>query len=178
MSAMLKDYQIEPCDESPGYRYRLDVLTASRSTKRLVVVQLNPSTANTTKSDPTIGKVSFWALEHGFRHITFLNLFARRTPYPDELIGQPYEVLVGTRNDAVTKAAFSNADNVIFAWGGLHHSIEDHYQLRLSVLKGLLGERQVHAVGAPVGRRFPRHGRGWNQSNRQMRIYVWNTDNS
>ena len=175
---MPNDYQIEPCDESPGYRYRLDVLTASSSTKQLVVVQLNPSTANTTKSDPTIGKVTYWALEHEFRHITFLNLFARRTPYPKDLIGHTYEALVGARNDAVTKAALSKADNVIFAWGGVHQSIEDHYQRRLGVLKEVLGERQVHAVGAPVSGRFPRHGRGWNQNNRQMRNYVWNTANS
>ena len=168
----------DECDESPGYRYRLDVSTGIASEKRLVVIQLNPSTANAANSDPTIGKVSYWAREHDFGHVTFLNLFAVRTPHPSNLIGQPYNALVGPRNDAVTQSVLSDADTIIFAWGKLHRSILPHYQQRLGALKQLLGNRQVYAVGAAVAGTFPRHGRMWNSNNRQIRSYDWDARNA
>ncbi|MDB6112705.1 MAG: hypothetical protein JWR69_4455 [Pedosphaera sp.] len=170
---MPKDYRIESCEESPGYRYRLDVSTGIQSQNRLVVVQLNPSTADATKSDPTIGKVSYWAREHEFGHVTFLNLFAFRTVHPTQLVGQRYAAIVGPRNDAVTRSALKTADNLIFAWGRIHPSVIAHYQRRMDKLKKILGTRRIQAVGAPVAELYPRHGRMWNENNRTVRDYHW-----
>jgi hypothetical protein len=175
---MSKEYQIESCDESPGYRYRLDVRSGITNPRQLVVVQLNPSTADKTKSDPTIGKASYWAREQEFGCITFLNLFARRTTYPRELIGQTYGVLVGPDNDATCAAAFADATTVIFAWGQISSEITEHYLKRLRLLQTLLGQREVYAVGAAVAKVFPRHGRMWNTHNREMRRYEWNSHNA
>lgn len=172
---MRKEYQIESCKESPGYRYQLDVRTGISSPRQLVVVQLNPSTADSSKSDPTIGKVSYWAREKDFGRITFLNLFARRTTYPHELIGQSYDELVGPCNDAVWTAVFSDATTVVFGWGRIARAITEHYQKRLVVLQTLLGQREVYAVGVASAGVFPRHGRMWNRNNRELRRYEWNT---
>jgi hypothetical protein len=43
-----------------------NVRTDKVNSKQLAVVQLNPSTADTTKSDATVGKVSYWTREHAF----------------------------------------------------------------------------------------------------------------
>jgi hypothetical protein len=170
---MPKNYHISSCDESPDYRYRLDVSTDIDCQKRLAVIQLNPSKANATHSDPTIGKVSYWACEHEFGHVAFINLFALRSPDPSKLIGQSYDILVGPRNVVLTKSALSDADTIIFAWGRLHSSIMPHYRQRLNALRAILGDRQVYAVGAAVAGIFPRHGRMWNSNNRQIRDYDW-----
>jgi hypothetical protein len=168
---MAKLYQILLCDEEPSYRYRLDVSTLLQSSKGLAIVQLNPSTADATKSDPTIGKVSYWAREHGFGCVTFLNLFAIRTAHPKELVGKPYEVLVGPRNDAVTRPVLSAADTIIFAWGKVDAAIAWHFGARHAFLKRVVGEKPVYAVGEPVATSFPRHGRMWNGMNRKPRPY-------
>ncbi len=170
---MPKEYEILSCDEEPSYRYRLDVSTLIQSPRELAIVQLNPSTANGTKSDPTIGKVSCWAKERDFGRVTFLNLFGIRTAYPNELVGKAYEVLVGTRNDAVSQSVLGSADTIVFAWGKVDAAIASHYEQRLSFLKHLLGVKQVHAVGEPVGGTFPRHGRMWNGDNRTLRPFAW-----
>jgi hypothetical protein len=51
-----KEYEILPseCDEEPSYRYRLVVSTLMQSSKRLIIVQLNPSKGSATRSDPTM----------------------------------------------------------------------------------------------------------------------------
>src|SRR5262245_19213589 len=114
---MLKGYEILSCDEEPAYRYRLDVSTLIQSSSELAVVQLNPSTANSTKADPTIGKVSMWAKNNDFGRITFLNLFAIRSADPNDLIDKPYATLVGSRNDSVSTSVLVSATTVVFAWG-------------------------------------------------------------
>jgi hypothetical protein len=168
---MPKEYQILSCDEEPSYRYQLEVSTLIQSPNGLAIVQLNPSTANGTKSDPTIGKVSCWAKEHNFGRITFLNLFGLRAAHPDELIGKPYDVLVGPRNDAVTQSVLIPSGTIVFAWGNVNAAISSHYQQRLGFLKQLVDGRQVYAVGNPVAETFPRHGRMWNGENRTLRVY-------
>lgn len=170
---MNKEYQILSCDEELSYRYRLDVSTLIKNSNRLAIVQLNPSTANGTKADPTIGKVSYWARENGIGRVTFLNLFAIRTAYPNELIGKTYETLVGSRNNDVSQLVFSSADTIVFAWGKISAAMTSHYSQRLNFLKQLLGNRKIHAVGELVAGEFPRHGRMWNGDNRTLREFVW-----
>jgi hypothetical protein len=113
---MPKDYTIAFCDEEPSYRYLLNVQTGANASNIAAVVQLNPSTADSSKSDATIGKVSCWAAENHFGRILFLNLFGIRGTDPASLIGKPYLQLVGPRNDVVSIAAFQQAGTIIFAW--------------------------------------------------------------
>jgi hypothetical protein len=164
-------YKIVDCDEVPSYRYRLDVTTCIQSSAELAILQLNPSTADGTKADPTIGKVSCWAKENNFGRVIFLNLFGFRTAKPSDLIGKSYADLVGTRNDSVTESVLRATETIIFAWGEPDAKIDSHYKMRIAFLKNLLGDRQIYAVGEPVSKAFPRHGRMWNGKNRFLRPF-------
>lgn len=165
---MPRIYSIVSCRESPGYRYRLDVHTKQARGRRLLVVQLNPSTANSAKSDSTIGKVSTWAYERGFARIAFVNLFAKRTPYPSDLVG-PYITVNGQRNDEALRVAILDADVIVFAWGKIPRALIPYFPRRKALLRTLLDGRRVHAVGKPLRDGSPRHGRSWNLSNRYLR---------
>ncbi|MFA7487720.1 MAG: DUF1643 domain-containing protein [Lysobacteraceae bacterium] len=94
-------YRLGKCVEDSLYRYSLAVETDAAGAKSLVIVQCNPSLASSTRSDPTVGKVSTWAEETGFASVVFLNLFARRSPNVAEISQLPYADLVGPRNDEV-----------------------------------------------------------------------------
>ena len=172
---MTKDYTIAHCDEEPHYRYLLGVQTSNKTSNVAAVVQLNPSTANAFKSDPTIGKVSCWAAMSGFGRVIFLNLFAIRGADPASLIGKPYVNLVGTRNNSVCTAAFQQASTIIFAWGGIHRALLPHYRRRLTDLRAIIGSSTISGVGAATAAGFPRHGRMWNSGNRTLRTLLWST---
>lgn len=169
---MPKKYQIVACDESPSYRYRLDVETLSAGTDTLVVIQMNPSSADATRSDPTIGKVSNWAAEHGFGKIVFLNLWAYRATKPADLLMLTEEDMIGARNDQVIRSAMSGDATIVCAWGKILDDILPRYRRRIVFLKTVLGEKAVHAVGQPVAGEFPRHGRMWNGENRSLRRHI------
>ncbi len=172
---MSRKYSIDSCCESAGYRYRLDVHTSRAGGPHLLVIQLNPSTANSAKSDATIGKVSNWAYEKGFAKVTFVNLFAKRTPHPDQLIGPPYGALNGPHNDGMIRAAVTEADVIVLAWGKIPRALERHFCRRHDFLRTLLRGRPVRAVGQPLRDGSPRHGRTWNESNRNLRRHRWRT---
>lgn len=169
---MSRPYRIVSCLEAPGYRYRLDVQTDRPRGPRLLVVQLNPSTANSAKSDATIGKVSIWAHEKGFATVTFVNLFAKRTPHPTELVGS-YAILNGRRNDDILRAVILDAHVIVFAWGRVPRVLIPYFRRREALLRALAAGRPVHAVGKRLRDGSPRHGRTWNGSNRNLRLHRW-----
>ena len=172
---MPRSYTIVRCDEQPSYRYVLEVQTANQTTRVVAVVQLNPSDADSTKSDPTIGKVSIWAAQNQFGRVLFVNLFAVRSQYPTSLVGRPYLWLVGCRNDAACAAALQQADTIIFAWGDFDPSLHPHYRKRVIDLRKIIGSRAIHAVGAPTAAGRPRHGLMWNSPNRTLRKLSWSS---
>ena len=53
--------------------------------KPLIVIGINPSTANDKTADPTIRKVMGFAECNGFNSFIMLNLYPQRTPYPADL---------------------------------------------------------------------------------------------
>lgn len=169
-------YEIVACERDDTYRYSLSVRTDHDSPpqKRLVVIQCNPSIANKTQSDPTVGKVSVWAEDNGFREVVFLNLFAFISPYTCDLAGKDYELIVGPRNDDVLREHIGSNATVVLAWGG---DVPDHYFKRLHEIKAVLDGAGVlpHKVGAlSRGGTYPRHGRVWNRGNRELSVLDWN----
>lgn len=48
-------------------------------------IMLNPSTADHEKDDPTVRRCMGYAMRWGFGRLNVLNLYALRTPYPQEL---------------------------------------------------------------------------------------------
>lgn len=172
---MARDYKIISCDEDPDYRYVLDVTTGHSGSHVAAIVQLNPSKADASRSDATIGKTSRWAAQNQVSRVLFLNLFALRGTDPNSLLGKPFSDLVGPRNDAASTAALKQADTIIVAWGGIHRDLHLHYRRRLSEVNILVGSRPIHGVGPPTAAGFPRHGRMWNSGNRDLRSLLWNT---
>jgi hypothetical protein len=53
--------------------------------KPLIVIGINPSTADDKIADPTIRKVMGFTEGNGFDSFIMLNLYPQRTPYPDDL---------------------------------------------------------------------------------------------
>lgn len=98
------------------YRYRLDRHIGSGA-QRLVVVMVNPSTADATENDATIRKVIGFARHRGFDHVTVGNLFAFRATDVRELakVSDP----VGPQNDQYLSVMMREATTVLFAWGRL-----------------------------------------------------------
>lgn len=166
-------YALTDCIEEPYYRYSLVARTDARGSESLAVVQCNPSRASGTRSDQTVGKVSIWAEENGFSSVTFLNLFARRSPKVDEISHLSYAELVGPRNDETIARHAAHSSTLVLAWGGTMPVPNELYLNRLAELREMLAGRQIHRVGSLSGGRYPRHGRMWNAGNRKLERVEW-----
>ena len=167
-------YALTDCHEEQDYRYSLLATTGAAGSASLVVVQCNPSRASGKRSDPTVGKVATWAEENGFRSVTFLNLFARRSPTVHEISHLSYAELVGPRNNEVLAHHATGSSTLVLAWGGSLPVPEELYRQRLVEVWQLLGERAAHRVGSLAHGRYPRHGRMWNADNRTLELLEWN----
>lgn len=81
----------------------------------LLVVGLNPSTADATQDDPTIRRCVGFARQWGYGGLLVANLFAYRTPHPRQLkqAAEP----IGPQNDQWIGQLASRAALVLVAWG-------------------------------------------------------------
>ena len=111
-----------PCVFSPDpdriYRYLLihdreDLFVAGR--RRLLCVGLNPSAADEQQLDNTLTSARDFASRWGFNGFVMANLFAFRSPYPEDLhtIADP----IGPDNDRHIRAAAGQCEMVLAAWG-------------------------------------------------------------
>ena len=78
-----------------NYRYWL--YRRWRDGPELVVIGLNPSTADAQTDDPTLRRIMRFTHEWGFSAVTVVNLFAWRSRFPKELRAATDPV--GPRND-------------------------------------------------------------------------------
>lgn len=81
----------------------------------LMVIGLNPSTADETKDDATIRRCVNFAKSMGFGALCMTNLFAYRETDPAKMMRYPFPV--GADNDHWLKSISSEAGMVIAAWG-------------------------------------------------------------
>lgn len=98
-------------------------LAVARSARpsRLVVVMLNPSTADDVEDDPTIRRVMGFARGVAAEELTVVNLLAERATDPRDLTEAAWQESKG-RNDEVIQDAFDGVcedagDRVLVAWG-------------------------------------------------------------
>lgn len=99
-----------------AYRTRLERARARPGT--LVVVMLNPSTADGLVDDPTIRRCLGFAAREGLGTLVVVNLFTARTPHPRELCGMLDPV--GPQADAALARAIAETGRrgiVMGAWG-------------------------------------------------------------
>jgi hypothetical protein len=106
-------------DASRTYRYRLDRhLHDYGNGGRLLMVMLNPSTADEAKDDPTIRRCIGFGFRFACTDLTVCNLYAYRATDPRAL--RQATDPIGSENEAHLRAAAAEADFIIAAWGGSH----------------------------------------------------------
>ena len=116
-------------------------------------LMLNPSTADETKSDPTVTRCKGFARTWGYGALWVCNIFALRSTKPAALIESHDPT--GPQNDGHILKYARDADRIVCAWGnhGLHHDRGERV-LRMLEDDGLSG-RMCH-LGL-TGRDQPRH---------------------
>ncbi len=121
------------------HRYTLRRLIAENGgTQRAVFVMLNPSTADAFKLDNTVSRCREFARRWGVGILDVVNLFAFRSPYPDDLyatakvaraqVGRCVRLATALGADAANDFAIldmcRNAEIVVAAWGNHGSSFE------------------------------------------------------
>jgi len=81
----------------------------------LMVIGLNPSTADETRDDPTIRRCIGFAKQWGFGALCMTNLFAFRATDPRKMMGMKKPI--GEENDRWLAACAREAGLVLAAWG-------------------------------------------------------------
>jgi len=113
----------------------------------VLMIGLNPSTADATNNDPTIRRCIGFARDWGFGAVWVLNLFAFRATYPGDLKAAVDPV--GPRNDEWVRRVARQVDRVVAVWGN-HGAFLD----RSTRVRSMLGERldviRLNAGGEPA----------------------------
>lgn len=140
---------------SSNKKYRWWLFRCWAAEKPLVIwIMMNPSTADHTKNDPTIGKVIRYSKKWGYGAVLVLNIYAFRTSRPENLPRVMSEA-VGKSNDWWIRTIFAFAARkkipVVCAWGVKHKErgakvrvIADEAGLRLMCLELALNAEPKH----------------------------------
>ena len=112
----------------------------------LMVIGLNPSTADETKNDNTIRRCMRFAEDWGLRHYLMCNLFAFRATDPDDMKAHPSPI--GPDNDtsilSSARAARESRGIILCAWG----THGDHMDRAAYVTRLLTNRRhRLHCLG-------------------------------
>lgn len=115
-SSALPDFTATSANFSRCRQYRY-ALHRHWDTSRpaLLLIGLNPSTADARHNDPTIRRCIGFANDWGFGSLCVANLFAYRATYPADL--KAAEDPVGPRNNSWLRRLAREADLVVAAWG-------------------------------------------------------------
>lgn len=125
--------------EDRKYRYVLSRIW-DESKSMVMIIGLNPSTADETIDDPTIVRCIDFAKNWGYGGIYMLNLFAFRATLPKDMFST--ENPIGDENDKFIEKYSKLSDKVICAWGNdgkyknrsekVLSKIENKYYLKLN----------------------------------------------
>ncbi|MGB3244315.1 MAG: DUF1643 domain-containing protein [Sulfitobacter sp.] len=96
------------------YRYSLTRIW-DRTAPRVLVVMLNPSTADEMRNDPTVERCEQRARRLGYGAFQVTNIFAFRATDPRDM--RAAQDPVGPENDGVLLDGTVWADHIIAAWG-------------------------------------------------------------
>jgi len=105
----------------------------------LMVIGLNPSTADEVKNDPTVTRCINYARAWGFGGLIMMNAFAYRTTFPRVLKNGPDPV--GPDNDFWLRRMADQSQLILAAWG--NHGLWLDRQARVLSLI----DREVHCLG-------------------------------
>lgn len=155
-------------DGDASYRWVRESQLDGGSSRRLVVIGKNPSTADDLRGDSTSRAVERFAQAQGFGRVCLVNLFALRSPRPRDLevldgVEVPLWKAVGERNDLVLREETEEAAAVVAAWGapGPGMRSRERYLRRISDVVTLLADRELSICGPLTGKGYPLHGYNW-----------------
>lgn len=133
------------------YRYLL-WRTWDETRPRLLWILLNPSRANAQDNDRTVNRCIHFSREWGYGSLEIVNLFAFRTPSPQNL----WSALdpIGSENDCYIDKAVARAKDIIVAWG--EHGVYKQRNLEICALLAKYPKRQLDCLGKALNG-SPRH---------------------
>ena len=135
------------------YRYWLEAKVSGDNRRVCMFLMLNPSTADATKSDPTVSTCKRFARNWGYGTVRVCNLFALRSPYPKAL--KDSRNPIGTENDGWILRKARESDVIVCAWGNHGgHLGRDGRIRRMLEGEGLAGKMR-HLGLTKMGK--PRH---------------------
>ena len=97
------------------YRYWLEAEVSGSDERVCMFLMLNPSTADATKSDPTVSTCKRFARDWGYGTVRVCNLFALRSPYPKAI--RESRDPVGAENDEWILRSARGSAVIVCAWG-------------------------------------------------------------
>lgn len=113
----------------------------------VMMIGLNPSTADARQDDPTIRRCIGFARDWGYGGLIVTNLFAFRATYPADLKSASNPI--GPRNDAWIRRMAREVETIVAAWGNdgawLHRSASVR-----QLLAGRLHCLRLNACGEPA----------------------------
>ena len=110
-------------------RYRYELTRRWGAGQAVTFIMLNPSTADSAIDDPTIRRCMGFARTWGFTALTVVNLYAWRSPRPQDL--WTADDPVGAENDDYIARAAAPGGPLIAAWGNNAQTDRVSHVLRL-----------------------------------------------
>lgn len=133
-------------------RYRFELHRRLRvdsfADRGILWVMLNPSTADASKSDPTVTRCMTFSAKWGYPRFMVGNAYALRSTDPKGLWEVPDPV--GRGNDAHIRSMGIRADLVMVAWGGNIKPERARKVLDVLALLGPVHALRVNADGTPA----------------------------
>lgn len=106
--------------EDRKYRYALWRMWSLR--QPLLLIGLNPSTANEISNDPTITRCMARAAKEGFGGLLMANLYAYVSTNPKVLLGS--DEFIGIENDDYLKQMITLAKRTVCGWGSFDAAVK------------------------------------------------------
>jgi len=100
--------------EDRKYRYVLSRIWDETKPK-VMIIGLNPSTADETEDDPTIGRCISFSKSWGYGGVYMLNLFAFRATQPKDMFNTQNPI--GLENNSYIEIYSKKVEKIVCAWG-------------------------------------------------------------
>lgn len=113
----------------------------------VMMIGLNPSTADARRNDPTIRRCINFARAWGYGGLMMTNLFAFRATYPKDLKAATDPI--GPRNDYWIRRMAGQVDGIVAIWGNDGAWLDRSEHMRRS-LSGRLQCLRLNASGEPA----------------------------
>ena len=113
----------------------------------MMLIGLNPSTADARQDDPTIRRCIGFARDWNYGGLVVTNLFAFRATYPTDLKAAVDPI--GPRNDVWIRRMARQVDMIVAAWGNDGAWLDRSVSLR-RMLPGRLRCLRLNASGEPA----------------------------